>query len=175
MGKQSNLRKPAERQLYDRDKMPEGLDPEIWHLALFFEQTGEKIGKTGVAGRPIIYTELSNRISISNIRSKFVHWSGIIEDMIERFWGYELDVSKSAYAINEFCKFDTFDYILSWIVSQRNRQDLVDSAERISQPDPEIRESRRNYKDSVAAGIINKKYTQQELDDRIKRFNECRT
>lgn len=171
MGKQSKLTdRRNTRQLYDRDKMPDGLDPEIWHLTLFFEQAGEEIGHAGSAGRPIIYTELSNRINASSIRSSAVHWPGIIEDMITRFWSYELDSSKTSYAINEFCKVDTFDYLLKWVKAQRDRQLLIDSGTRITQPEVEIKSSRRSDEDSEASGIINKIYTTEELRERMDRF-----
>lgn len=174
MGKPSRLndRGNSSRQLYDRDKMPEGLDPEIWHLTLFFEQTGEEVGKIGVAGRPIVYTELSNRINASNIRMNFIHWSGIVEDMIDRFWNYELDIYKTAYAINEFCKVDTFDHLLHWIVDEKARQLLIDSADRVTQPDVEPQQSRRDEASTLASEIINRRYTHEELADKLRRFKE---
>lgn len=149
--------------------MPEGLDPEIWHLTLYFEQVGERLG-AGTIGRPIVYTELSNRINASNIRVNFIHWPGIVEDMIIRFWEYELDTSKTAYAINEFCKVDVFDYLLKWVVDKRTRQLLIDSGTKITQPDSEIQESRRSEHDTQASEIINKRYTTQELRERMDRF-----
>lgn len=171
MGKQSTLKKPQSRQLYDRDKMPEGLDPEIWHLTLFFDQEAEKYN-CSIPGRPIVYTELSNRINASDIRAKFIHWSGIVEDMIERFWSYELDPSKSQYSVNEFCGADIFSYLLRWVVDDRARKLLIDSADRVTQPDAEIHQSRRDERDSAASEIINKKYTQEELNDKMREFKE---
>lgn len=171
MGKPSRLneRRNNSRQLYDRDKMPDGLDPEIWHLTLFFEQIGERLG-AGTTGRPIIYTELSNRINASDIRSNFIHWPSIVEDMIVRFWEYELDTSKTPYAINEFCKVDAFNYLMKWVVDNRARQLLIDSGTRVAQPDVEPQESRRTKEQTEASEIINRRYTQAELQERWERF-----
>lgn len=176
MGKPSKLneRRNNTRQLYDRDKMPEGLDPEIWHLTLFFDQMAETLGAVGTAGRPIIYTELSHRIAASNVRENFIHWTSVVTDMIVRFWEYELESSKYSYAINEFCKVDTFDYLMRWVVDQRERQLLIDSGTRVTQADPEIHESRRKPEDTQASQIINKRYSQEELRERMDRFKSER-
>jgi len=175
VGKPSKLaeRKNQSRQLYDRDKMPDGLDPEIWHLTLYFEQEAERY-QANTIGRPIIYTELSNRINASSVRQNFIHWSGIVEDMITRFWAYELDPGKNQYAINEFCGADTFSYLMKWVVDERARQLLIDSGDRIVQPDAQIQESRRTPEETAASEIINRRYTEEELRDRIRRFSECR-
>jgi hypothetical protein len=169
LGKPSKLIKQQGRVLYDRDKMPEGLDPEIWHLTLFFDQEAEKYNCSTI-GRPIVYTELSTRINASNIRSNFIHWSGIVEDMISRFWAYELDPSRSRYAVSDFCGADTFSYLLRFIVDERARQLLIDSGDRIKQPDTEPQPSKRDEKDSLASEIINKRYTPEELQEKMRNF-----
>jgi len=176
MGKPSKLTgrgQQSTRVLYDRDKMPEGLDPEIWHLTLFFEQVGESVGAS-TTGRPIIYTELSNRINASNVRVNFIHWPGIIEDMIDRYWWHECDPNNSRYAINDFCRIDVFDSLLRWVSETRERQLLIDSGTRVTQPDPDLHESRRSEEDSIASEIINKKYTEDELRAIMERFKSER-
>jgi hypothetical protein len=82
MGKESKLRNPkpeesrynysnGTRKLYDRDKMPEGLDSDIWSLAVYFDELAEKDGYT-TPGRHIIYTELFSRISKDEDLSKIL-------------------------------------------------------------------------------------------------------
>lgn len=172
MGKPSKLNERRQgRVLYDRDKMPEGLDPEIWHLTLFFDQIAESY-TCGIPGRPIVYMELSTRINASHIREKFTHWSGIVEDMIQRFWDHELDPGKNQYAINEFCSAGTFSYLLKWVVDSRARQLLIETGDRVRQSDHEAQESRRDERDSKAAEIINKKYSEDELAEKRKSFYE---
>lgn len=74
MGKESRLRKEyqegetrqsysnGDRKLYDRDARPAGTDEYVWHLALFFEQRIQEFGVTAQQIRPVLYTELYDKI-----------------------------------------------------------------------------------------------------------------
>ena len=169
MGIQSRLGKRNNTSLiYDRDKMPDGLDTEIWHLTLVFEQLAEYYGHS--VARPIVYTELSNRISRSGVRSKSVFWSHDIESMMSIFWGYELDPDRSRYAVNDFCNADTFSRLAKTVLTGRKRQNLKDAGLRKIQPDLPVRTSRRSSADSLASEIINKRYTQEELSEILGKF-----
>lgn len=151
------------RKLYDRRKPPEGCDVTIWHLALFFEDTAESYGES-VVGLPILYTELSHRIYTSGI-DLIPEWIDIVEHMIEIFWATEQDTE---YAINEFCKIDKFDYYKDSVLSSLERSKLVDSATRVLQEDEERRDGIKG--DSTA--IVTKRYTEEELESKIKDFKD---
>lgn len=171
MGIQSRLRSNAQpRVLYDRDKMPEGLDPDIWHLALMFEQTGNEYGHNVIA-RPIVYTELSNRIALSGIRNS-IHWLSIMEDMIRFYWDFEVDPYKADYALNEFCNAGTFSDIYQYIVDTQARELLIQSGIRIRQPDAEIQPSRKSEHEINIKKILMKNYTEEELTSKLKAFRE---
>lgn len=154
---------------YDRDKMPPGFDPEVWDLTLFFEQQAEHWGHS-IVGRPIVYMELNNRINNSDIRHKFVDWHGMIREMIESFWSYELDPDKSYYAINEFCRIDIFNQLSDSIEADRERKKLLKEGTRDPESDREKKSPRRSEEDTRALEIINKQYTEEELAEKLREF-----
>jgi hypothetical protein len=172
MGIQSKLRNNSQaRVLYDRDKVPEGLDPDIWHLALLFEQAGNDYGHD-VIGRPIVYTELSNRITASGIRNSS-HWTGIMEDMIHVFWDYIADPHKADYALNEFCNTGTFDDVRQSVINERARELLLDTGTRTRQPDiTTLSPSKKSSHELAVKKILMKNYTQEELISKLKAFKE---
>lgn len=151
------------RKLYDRRKPPDGCDSTIWHLALFFEDTAESYGES-VTGLPILYTELSHRLYTSGICDT-EDWIDVVEHMIEVFWATEQDTE---YAINEFCKIDKFDYYWDFVLTSLQRTKLVETAKRVLQEDYE----RRDIVKGDSTAIVTRRYTQQELEDKIKDFKD---
>lgn len=152
------------RKLYDRDKMPDGLDEDIWDLTLYFEQVAECYGQS-VAGRPIVYTELSHRIRESGIRATYVEWITIVKAMIKEYWDSETD---TVYAINDFCNIDRFDFYMSWVLDNMKRIKLVATGTRVVQQDREVKEpKRKNLRLQTA--------TTEELEDKFKRFRQAQS
>lgn len=150
MGKPSTLRKT--NSFYDRDKMPEGYDPAIWHLTLLFEQCAEKYGQD-IIGRPIVYTELDHRIHSSGIRSSSTQWQGIVEEMIEYFWDYEVDPD-SQYALNDFCNPGTFEYLLEYVLAKRDRDLLLLTGTRTKLRERVFKPSRRSKEEKEVLRIV---------------------
>lgn len=72
MGKESRLRNNpvstrasysnGDRKAYDRDACPSGFDEHVWSCALYFEQQLEKLYSVRGPGRPVIYTEIYEKI-----------------------------------------------------------------------------------------------------------------
>lgn len=178
MGKPSRLRPqnpPGEtrysysdgtRKLYDRNKMPDGLDEEIWHLTLLFEQLAENNGQS-IIGRPIAYTELSHRIRSSGIRAKHVNWLELIELMMMSYWENERDTQ---YAVNDFCNVEKFTFYYEWIISEQERNVRLKFGKRVAQIPGESHPDRRSEEEVRASYIMHKKYTEEELEDKFRRF-----
>lgn len=177
MGVKSKLRKegPAEtrysdvngnRKLYDRDKPPDGVDFDVWHLAIYFEQEAET-DRMPVAGRPILYTELNYRINESGVRVKYPDtWIDILEQMIILFWWD----THGNYTINHFCSADRFDYCLQWVLDKMGLEELVRTGVRVKQQEREIQAARRTPEETEAMRIITAKYTEQDLKFKLEEF-----
>lgn len=156
--------------LYDRDRVPDGLDPDVWHLTLLFEDLAEENGHSLNAGRPVAYMEFNNRINSSDIRKRSPHWPGIIEEMMVFFWNYVADPNDSYYAVSEFCKVDVFSNLVDTIMELRERERLVDNAQRRVQPDRDKKPSKRSERDTEALKIIDREYTEKELEDKLGEY-----
>jgi len=63
-------RPAAPRQPFDRDRCPAGYDPDVWHLALRFEQSAKADGIELRAGRPVIYAEIDALVTHHGLRGK---------------------------------------------------------------------------------------------------------
>jgi hypothetical protein len=157
------------RKLYDRDKMPDGLDPDVWHLALYFEQVGESNG-VSVTGRPILYVELGHRIRSSNIKLANSGWVEIVQEMIDHFWNTSTD---TAFAINSFCNIDTFTYHYEWITDSLARKKLVEEGIRVEQKIPDKKPNRSSVEDIRVRQIMFERHTEEELTDKMRRFQEA--
>lgn len=197
MGRESKLRnnsKPeskyahsnGDRKLYDRDAMPEGLDSDIWDLTLHFEQRAENYGVL-TPGRPIVYTELYNRISkdpdLSKLlRSGGVQYAGahtdgstddtivsILKEMIDIFFDcgmYDYD----KHMINTFTARINFDYIKRDVIDSRKIKILKETTELVSQQDREIKPSRRSEEQKVTYKIMNAPRTEDETKEKIEHW-----
>jgi hypothetical protein len=174
MGVESSLksRYQPRREMYDRDRMPEGLDTEIWHLTLYFEQCGERYGHSA-AGRPVTYTELSYRVSASGIRNTDIHWISVVQKMMVYFWDYEADPDKPSYAANNFCNADMFRNIYTIVKQQMRRDDLLLHGRRIVQRrSTAVPEARRTPDKKAVMSIADRTYTEEELQDKMRAFRE---
>lgn len=60
----------APRQPFDRDRCPAGYHPDVWHLALSFEQSAKANGIELRAGRPVIYSEIDALVTHHGLRGK---------------------------------------------------------------------------------------------------------
>lgn len=156
--------------LYDRDKVPDGLDPDVWHLTLLFEDLAEENGHSLNAGRPVAYMEFNNRINSSGIRKASPHWPGIIEEMMQFFWDYVADPDNAYYAVSDFCKIDVFGNLFDTVMEIRQRAHLLDNAQRKAQADREKKPSKRSDRDTEALRIISREYTEEELEEKLGEY-----
>lgn len=208
MGKESKLRRGVvstqdggtryeytngQKKLYDKDKMPDGLDSDIWSLVLYFEQLAEENGyKT--PGRPVVYTELYHRVSKDKDFSGILPESldkpvpdsvysrsrgtcgiySILEDMITHYWDtmYTNTGNDSKQCINDFCSTTVFNYIKQFIIDSNNRRELLTTGIRKPQVDREIRPSRRTEEEKEVAAIKTRKYSEEELTGKMRDFKE---
>ena len=164
------------RNLVDRDGVPEGCDPDIWHLALYFEQRCEEVGLTS-NGRPVIYSELKNRLTKfdpSAIRACArtsgisLNWVSIVEHMIDTF--FTIHDYDNSYIINTFCGYELFEYLVHYVIESLEREQLLLSNNKIPQPDREIKPSRRTEEQKEIAKITNKIYSPEELTEKMLAF-----
>lgn len=102
---------------WDRDACPPGWDAVIWHLTLFFEQSGEAYGHSS-NGRPVIYTLLEHRVDSTDTRNHVGRladraeddqpWVRLVKRMITYFWDWQMDPDKPRNAINDFTQLGEF-------------------------------------------------------------------
>ncbi|SRR5258708_28568155 len=194
MGKPSKLKQQVadnryshgngDRKLYDRDRKPDGLDEDVWSLALYFEQLGEEHG-CSTPGRHIVYTELYHRVSKDPDLSALLDvssnsaYSGIagidilnvLEDMILMYWEDIAAINGGSY-INDFCSIEKFSYIKKYVADTKERQLLLSNGIRTPLVEREIKPSRKTDVEREVAIIKNRKYTEQELADKFRRFRE---
>jgi len=190
MGKESRLRNPqktsrynhtnGDRKLYDRDAMPEGLDSDVWHLTLYFEDIAEKYGCL-TPGRPIVYTELYNRISKDSELSKLLRSedaqytrthdtdgiTSVLEEMIDYFFHsgiYDYD----NYVINTFTARINFDYIRDYVLETNRFKVLINTGKRVVQPDREIKPSRKTEEEKIEFEILTRDYSEEELKEKLE-------
>lgn len=174
MGRKSTLKKEKSgfiEAASGMDNMPEDGNHDIWHLMLHFEQEGEKY-HCGSSGRPKIYALLSSRIEASGIQKKDNHWITTVADMITRFWGYELEVGKSDYAIEEFVRLDVFNHLLGYITGEQAAQQRMDTGKWVTEPDVQKQPSKRTEKELELLKITKKVYTEEELEVMFSRFRK---
>lgn len=198
MGKQSKLRNPqpdgtrhaytnGDRKLIDKDKGPAGVDEHVWSLALYFEQLAEENGYN-TPGRPVLYTELYHRVSKDADLSGLLDVSSnsaccgiagttaldILEDMIQLYWDREyINISKdSKYSVSDFCSLTVFDYHKHYVVDTKKRQILLTTGSRVTQQEREIKPSRKTEEERETAIIKQKKYSEEELSGKFRKFKE---
>jgi hypothetical protein len=173
----------GDRKLYDRDKKPEGLDDDIWSLTLYFDQVAEENG-CSTPGRHIVYTELYHRVSKDPDLSPVLDVSSnsaycgiagvgileVLEQMILLYWT-DIAVVNDSY-INKFCSTEIFTYLKNTVVEDKKRQLLLADGIRKSQVEREIRPSRKTEEEKEIAVIKHKKYSEEELADKFRRFRE---
>lgn len=194
MGKVSKLRqqheeKPAQsrwqdengfRKMFDLDKMPDGCDPDVWHLTMLYRQQCSEHNVNSEDG-PIVYTILADRIINSGTRTltpraracitdttgRPCDWVDIAEKMILFFFssGYFLD---SGHSIRRFCDTETYQWLQQWVLDTMERELLRRTAAKI----PEERKEAKPRRDADIAReiIMNRKYTEDELSQKMRDF-----
>lgn len=186
MGKPSKLKNPdappsryeytdGSRKLYDRDAAPAGTDDEIWNLVLLFEQLADAEGFP-IPGRPIVYTELKNRMdssytSLSRVRDTVNKpIIRLVEMMIRIYWTKDKNVSK--YSINEFCHRNVFEYYLSFI-EDAHGMSAFDNQEPVMDNDySDYPHHVRSDREIIIDVIRGRVYTEEETQKRLKDFRE---
>jgi len=204
MGKESKLRnakteskyayKNGDRKLYDRDAVPDGLDSDIWSLAIYFEDKAEKYGCL-TPGRPIVYTELYNRISKDSelsklLRSGGVQYAGahtdgstggmedttiisIIESMIDFFFDsgiYDYD----RHTLNNFVARINFDYIRDYVIDGLKLEIIKKTSVFTAQEEREVKPSRRTEEEKEAYRIKNAPRTEEITREKIEHWKSSR-
>lgn len=142
---------PRRRRKIDLDAVPDGYDPDVWDLVLFFHQQAEHYQCTLAAGRLITYAKLEDRLNKAHIRETktfrgdlIVAWVPMVKAMMMDFWDDEVVVANTAFAIDQFCGFEMFESLLVNILDEHQRKTLSrEMAERpkedrpVSGPTPE--------------------------------------
>lgn len=183
MGKESKLRAGREyepagsgRALFDRDKMPEGCDHDVWHLTLYFDQKCEESGVGGQPGRPVIYEELKFRLTNCpppDIRARArtsgitVHWSRIVELMIDYFFNY---YDGNYYAINSFTDVEVFDYYLDYVVDTLEREQLLREGVYVAVEESRRQPSKRTEEQAKRDKIRQRVYSEEEVKAKMAEF-----
>lgn len=173
----------GDRKLYDRDKKPDGLDDDVWSLTLYFDQMAEEHG-CSTPGRHIVYTELYHRVSkdpdLSPVLSEGSNSAccgiagidilEVIEQMILLYWTTIAAVNDSY--INKFCSNEIFSYLKTTVIEGKKRQLLLTTGSRVTQNEREVKPSRRTEEEKEIAIIKHRKYSEEELADKFRRFRE---
>lgn len=136
---------------FDPEACPLGYDPDIWSLSLLWDQIMSKYHHDGYYGLPVIYGHLEKTIKTSRLRDRHMGaskhdpdkraWYWLLEQMITRWWDYEMDSDKPEFAINDFCTLAEFSYM-----EEQIKEDLDRERPRKTHPattrvvDPEIRQ-----------------------------------
>jgi len=201
MGRESKLRNPrpesrteysnGDRKLYDRDKMPDGLDSDIWSLTLLFEQLAEKDGYS-VPARPIVYTELYNRVSKDPDLSQLLRsddaqytrtrvttvYDGtpylLVEKMIHLYW----DMSNGFdyyHSINNFCSIEVFNYLKDYVTETMKREKLHNTGRREEIRLGSIKPSHRTEEERILYHLMNDPRTEEESRKKIEYWQRDHT
>lgn len=168
------------RKLYDNEKMPDGIDPDVWHLATLFRQKAEELNFS-VQGPHIVYTELVTRIGKSGVRTltprvractsdttgRPCDWIDVIERMIDTY--YSSSYFSGGYtSIDSFCSADTFDWLLQWSLDTMERELLIKTAAKV--PEERAEAKPRRDADVVRDIIMNRSYTEDQLSRKMRDF-----
>jgi hypothetical protein len=186
VGKPSKLKNPdakpsryeytdGSRKLYDRDAAPAGTDDEIWNLVLLFEQLADHEGFP-IPGRPIVYTELKNRMdnsyaSLSHVRDTCgIAIIRLVEMMIHIYWTKDKNVSK--YSINDFCHRNVFEYYLSFIEDAHGLEVLAKKEPVMDNDYSDYPKHVKTDREVIIDVIRGRVYTEEETERRLKDFRE---
>jgi hypothetical protein len=155
----------GDRKFYDKDAAPQGADFDTWSLTLLFEQLAEEDGRS-LPGRIIVYTNIRSRLEKSNfIQEDNGQWAEILEEMICKFWSdYVGD-----YPLDDFCQPEYFNWCHQWILDTRKRKELLKSGTRVIQ---NVSDKKPAKQDNTDLEIIFKRYTEEEVIDKMKDFRK---
>jgi hypothetical protein len=158
MGKKSTLRTTEEypyvakdnngmRLPYDPERMPEGLDPRIWDLTLYFEDKLEQ-NRTSAPGRPVIYVVLSKRLDKTGLdvlraraRTDGIagNWVTLVKAAIDVYF----NLSSIQFSVDRFTDLETFEYCMQYATDSFERKKLIEEGDKVSQEDRPVLPSRR--------------------------------
>lgn len=186
MGKESNLRVKREweptgtgRDLYDRDKMPEGCDPDVWHLTLYFSQKCEsnQVNAAKNNDHPVIYAELKFRLTNCpppDIRARArtsgitVHWTRIVELSIDNYFSCHNYPDNNV--IDDYCNVVVFDYYLQYTIDTIAREKLLDEGTWTVIPSSGRQPSKRTEEQARRDKIRQKVFSEEEVQAKIQEF-----
>lgn len=136
----------------DPARVPDGYDPNLWHIALYFHEEGRK-QKVPMAHRPpLIYERVKEAVEDTGlrkgkwtegdlIRSRRTGFPGdldfvtVMEKMVRRYWNRYHDWDRDPRADEHFTQLDVFtdvrDDVLHSVVSRERKRQLE---EKRSQP-----------------------------------------
>lgn len=178
----------GDRKLYDREKPPDGTDPDVWDLALYFEQLQEENGYL-TDGRPVIYTELYHRISKDPDLSQLLRSDtsltartrvtviydtdeSIVSFIKEMIDNYAVMITDSYVSINTFTSKIIFDYLKKYTSDTKKREQLITTGIRKPQPEREKKPSRKTEEEKETYRIITRTYTEDEIQEKFARWKK---
>lgn len=198
MPRPSKLREAAERgpreweprgtnrKLYDPDACPEGCDPDIWQLALYFQDKSTQNGMEGVS-MPAVYEFLKKGLTNlppPDIRARArscdiqLRWSVIVEKAIDEYYSdpstYE-DVSTTYLSIIKFSSPMLLDYYIQRTIDTIVRTELLRTGVKVTYPDREAKPgSKRTERQKEVAKILQRKLTEEELAVKLEEWKSRR-
>lgn len=159
---------------YDPDRCPDGLDPRIWLLTLYFEQKLEDAQVSSV-GRPIIYVSLSRRLDNTGLSVLRAHartcgladWVSLLRSVIDVYFDTPTD---SILSVDNFTKYEMFEYCLQYAIDSYARSILLEEGTKVDIPQQQRQPSKRTEAQAVSDRIRQKKYTDDEVASRKEKF-----
>jgi hypothetical protein len=145
------------------------------HLALYFRDTAARLGiKLGYDSPKIDYGHLQKALTnlgpsdiLARARTTGIQvtWVSVVEKAIEEFF-----LNESSYDISYLTAPTRFDYYVQRSVDSKGREELVAKGTKIPQQDRPVLPSKRTEEQQRFAEIRDKKYTEEELKEKMKDF-----
>jgi hypothetical protein len=169
------------REFFEVDAPPAGVNTDIWHLAVFFKDKALELGVDLSNKKPIIYGILQNALTklnppailarardttVIDTTSGTTVWVDIVENAIIEF----LSDDPVSCDVSTFGSPVRFEYYIQTAIDTIVHTKLVNTGKRIPQPEREVLPSRRTEEQKKAAEIRYRRYSEQELLDKMKEF-----
>lgn len=169
----------GERTFFEPDTPPEGVNTDIWHLAMYFIDKAHEMGEESSAGPPIVYSFLKK--ALTNLSAPAIlacarvngidttrgndTWIAIVEGAIDEYYHYDNDSS-----INKLTTPSVFKYYVQRSIDTLERELLLRTGKQVVQPDRDIKPSRRTEEEKLISRIRAKQYTEEELIEKMRDF-----
>lgn len=168
------------RELFEQDAPPPGCNTDIWHLALYFRDKALEFDVVLQTGPVIIYgylqkalTNLSPPDILARARTTGIQvtngtevWISVVERVIDEY----ITANYSAIDVVDLTTQVRFEFYLKRTIDTIAREQLIATGRVIPQEDRDVLPSRRTEEQQKAAEIRNRKYTEEELENKLKEF-----